>query len=295
MNRTSYVWIAVLLLLPLLPGALAQQPPGPPAPRPGAADLIASATAVVESAAETRSALQSGIFATAEPLTEADQLQARITEAAGTLQARGYDTQPRTGTPRDIIVRPGAAAATQLAAGSLDFGGTATAVFNSVQAQLGSVPPDVRAVLDNLSGGTTTYDPQTGVLTINTLVSEAQANELIDTLATSSGQIDPDAVFVRFESNIAVVTAVSGALVYELAFDVSADAGAVAVTLVEVTVNGDATSLDSVPDGSALVGELGLSGSVLAPVIDTTTLAYTIDDVQVVPGSLIVTISLLVG
>jgi hypothetical protein len=271
----------------LLPVTVTQAQPGPTI-RAQAQAVQATAQAQATELANRRGSLtatigafQNNVNATVEAVQDTvDTVEMRATEIAATVQYVAT-----------TINQQGAA-----------LQATATAISVEIQTRLNALPPEVTALLESLyAQASITYDREANTLTVTSLVTEPQANELLDLLVEASGY-NPEAVTLDLQADATVHTILvdvdaqlPGTLI--LIYQPVVVEGRVNLNLIGVTLNGNLVPLEIVPENLLSAVQLGIVGAAQQSALNVPAsgFGYTIDALSITADHFIVTYTIALG
>lgn len=189
---------------------------------------------------------------------------AAVTQLAGTLQAAGTQAMGRIGTAAP----------------------TMTAIRATLDALPATIPTQVIAFFEALEGQTSMeYDPETGMITIGSTVTEAQLNYAVDASTAVLGY-DPNSLNVDLSApNLLVITLIDPQTgnVYTATYAMGISGVQFTAVLVGLTFNGRTVAEDQIPpvvitaSGAVLAS---LNGVFEALGITYSAQSITIDDVN---------------
>ncbi len=289
----SLTVVMVLLLLAglLLPLTVSQAQPG--ATLQAQANAIqATAQAQATEFADRRGALTATLGAFQENLNATlEAAQADVESVVGEIEARATEVAATVQYIATTLNQQGAA-----------LQATATAISLQIEAQLNTLPPGLLALLESLyTQAIITYDQATNALTVTSLVTEPQANELIDILVEAAGY-DPAAITLDLQADrtvqivlVDVTAQLAGTLV--LTYEPTLIDGRVNLTLVGVTLNDNSIRLDQVPADLQSAVQLGVVGAAQQTALNVPAAGYgyTIDSLSVTADHFILTYTIALG
>jgi hypothetical protein len=233
----------------------------------GATQVVATANALRVNASATIAAQRENINAAAESLRN------QATSVAATLQYVA------------TVVNQEVAAAQA----------TVTALTGILQAQLNTLPTELTELLSYLAEqASLSYDPAAGTLSVTALVTEQQANDLMDLVVLAAGY-DPDAVSLNTKADgtidvmlVDVSGELSGTIV--MTYRLTVVNGAVMVELVSVTLNGQSVPLALLPEALVSAVQLGVNAAAVQPMLNTPPVGYTVQTLDITEDGMLLAV-----
>jgi len=234
--------------------------------------------AISGNAAATRTAIAGNADARATSIVST--AQARATDAVSTAQARSVDVQTTvqaratfavstaqaraTTVTDDMQVRATDAAATVqilVDQGQQNLQATVTAVVAEWEDYVDALPDEAVALIDYyIENSSIDYDPETNTLAVDTFVSEATINEVVDPLVASAGY-DPDSVTVDATAGQLYLILTQQGTEVTLIYELVVIDGTVEVVLVGSLLNGQPLPIEALPEEVTSISQLGLASS----------------------------------